>query len=140
VNRWLTVNPISVANPDVSAGDRLCPPQYRHTGCGGWISAEQDSQRRMRSFPSAPDVQKNSFSRVSSGRGRPGDSGKALLQLKISLPNARIILSLSGSGKATDGNPRPGDGGYKQSGIGKEMGRAGLEELLESKTLATVIR
>jgi acyl-CoA reductase-like NAD-dependent aldehyde dehydrogenase len=31
-------------------------------------------------------------------------------------------------------------GGYKQSGIGKEMGRAGLEEFLESKTLATVIR
>jgi aldehyde dehydrogenase (NAD+) len=30
-------------------------------------------------------------------------------------------------------------GGYKQSGIGKEMGRAGLEEFLESKPLATVI-
>jgi aldehyde dehydrogenase (NAD+) len=30
-------------------------------------------------------------------------------------------------------------GGYKQSGIGKEMGRAGLEEFLESKTLAAVI-
>jgi acyl-CoA reductase-like NAD-dependent aldehyde dehydrogenase len=30
-------------------------------------------------------------------------------------------------------------GGYKQSGIGKEMGRAGLEEFLEAKTLATVI-
>jgi acyl-CoA reductase-like NAD-dependent aldehyde dehydrogenase len=31
-------------------------------------------------------------------------------------------------------------GGYKQSGLGKEMGKAGLEEFLESKTLATVIR
>ena len=30
-------------------------------------------------------------------------------------------------------------GGYKQSGVGKEMGKAGLEEFLESKTLATVI-
>jgi acyl-CoA reductase-like NAD-dependent aldehyde dehydrogenase len=30
-------------------------------------------------------------------------------------------------------------GGYKQSGIGKEMGKAGLEEFLEGKTLATVI-
>jgi acyl-CoA reductase-like NAD-dependent aldehyde dehydrogenase len=30
-------------------------------------------------------------------------------------------------------------GGYKQSGIGKEMGKAGLEEFLEAKTLATVI-
>ncbi|WP_067864893.1 aldehyde dehydrogenase family protein [Nocardia shimofusensis] len=30
-------------------------------------------------------------------------------------------------------------GGYKQSGIGREMGRAGLEEFLESKTLAEVV-
>jgi len=30
-------------------------------------------------------------------------------------------------------------GGYKQSGIGREMGVAGLEEFLERKTLATVI-
>ncbi len=30
-------------------------------------------------------------------------------------------------------------GGFKQSGIGREMGRAGLEEFLESKTLAEVI-
>ena len=31
-------------------------------------------------------------------------------------------------------------GGYKQSGIGREMGVAGLEEFLERKTLATVIQ
>jgi acyl-CoA reductase-like NAD-dependent aldehyde dehydrogenase len=30
-------------------------------------------------------------------------------------------------------------GGYKQSGVGKEMGKAGLEEFLEAKTLAEVI-
>jgi aldehyde dehydrogenase (NAD+) len=30
-------------------------------------------------------------------------------------------------------------GGYKQSGIGREMGVPGLEEFLERKTLAAVI-
>jgi acyl-CoA reductase-like NAD-dependent aldehyde dehydrogenase len=30
-------------------------------------------------------------------------------------------------------------GGFKQSGIGREMGSAGLEEFLESKTLAEVV-
>jgi aldehyde dehydrogenase (NAD+) len=31
-------------------------------------------------------------------------------------------------------------GGYKQSGIGREMGSAGFEEFLESKTFATVVQ
>ncbi|MCB0944808.1 MAG: aldehyde dehydrogenase family protein, partial [Mycobacterium sp.] len=30
-------------------------------------------------------------------------------------------------------------GGYKQSGVGREMGVAGLEEFLEGKTLAEVV-
>lgn len=30
-------------------------------------------------------------------------------------------------------------GGYKQSGVGREMGVAGLEEFLERKTLAAVV-
>jgi aldehyde dehydrogenase (NAD+) len=36
-------------------------------------------------------------------------------------------------------NPDSPFGGYKQSGIGREMGTAGLEEFLESKTIATVV-
>src|SRR6476469_4484671 len=36
-------------------------------------------------------------------------------------------------------NPDSPFGGYKQSGIGREMGSAGLEEFLESKTFAEVV-
>jgi aldehyde dehydrogenase (NAD+) len=36
-------------------------------------------------------------------------------------------------------NPDSPFGGYKQSGIGREMGTAGLEEFLESKTIAVVV-
>src|SRR4029078_8312489 len=36
-------------------------------------------------------------------------------------------------------NPDSPFGGYKQSGIGREIGTAGLEEFLESKTIATVV-
>jgi aldehyde dehydrogenase (NAD+) len=36
-------------------------------------------------------------------------------------------------------NPDAPFGGYKQSGIGREMGEAGLEEFMERKTFATII-
>ena len=39
--------------------------QYRHTGCGGWISASQSLHSWIRSTPSAPAVQKNSFCALS---------------------------------------------------------------------------
>ncbi|ETB22692.1 hypothetical protein O983_17140 [Mycobacterium avium 09-5983] len=43
--------------------------QYRHTGAGGWISDAQLRHSCRRSFPSAPDVQKNSFSSVTRAVG-----------------------------------------------------------------------
>jgi acyl-CoA reductase-like NAD-dependent aldehyde dehydrogenase len=36
-------------------------------------------------------------------------------------------------------NPDTPFGGFKQSGIGREMGTAGLEEFLETKTFARVV-
>ena len=74
LNRSLTVNPINVAYPETADGAKDRPRQYRHTGAGGWMSAEQAWHRWNRSRPSAPEVQKNVFSGVSSGRGRPACS------------------------------------------------------------------
>jgi aldehyde dehydrogenase (NAD+) len=45
-------------------------------------------------------------------------------------------LSINGGNYFSPDSPF---GGYKQSGIGREMGRAGLEEFLETKTYATVV-
>jgi hypothetical protein len=67
----LTVNPANVARPETARTFRLCERQYRHTGAGGWISAVQSPHSCRRSFPSAPEVQKNSLSIVINGSGRP---------------------------------------------------------------------
>ena len=45
-------------------------------------------------------------------------------------------LSINGGNYSAPDSPF---GGYKQSGIGREMGVAGLEEFLERKTFATVV-
>ena len=50
LNRWLTVKPTSVALPETSRTPMLWLRQYRHTGCGGWISAVQSRHSWMRSF------------------------------------------------------------------------------------------
>jgi aldehyde dehydrogenase (NAD+) len=45
-------------------------------------------------------------------------------------------FSINGRNYFSPGSPF---GGYKQSGIGREMGAAGLAEFQESKTFATVV-
>src|ERR1700754_3128155 len=69
-NRWLTVKADSVPLPETSRTPMSRLRQYRHTGAGGWISAWQLWHSWMRRTPSAPAVQKNSFSGVSCGSGR----------------------------------------------------------------------
>ena len=71
LNRWFTVNPASVALPETARTPMSRDRQYRHTGAGGWIRESQFLHSCSRSVPSAPEVQKNSFSCVISGRGRP---------------------------------------------------------------------
>src|SRR5215831_14420715 len=83
LNRWLTVKPMSVANPETALTPISCLRQCRQTGCGGWISAWQEPHSWKRSRPSAPDVQKNAVSGVSEGRGRPGATSVNDLCLRI---------------------------------------------------------
>ena len=63
-NRWLTVKPASTPRPETARTPMLWLRQYRQTGCGGWMSDWQSPHSWMRSFPSAPDVQKYSLSNV----------------------------------------------------------------------------
>ncbi len=70
----LTVTPAITPRPDTSAGDHSKDWQYGHTALGGWRSSPHDEQRWKRSFPSSPDVQKNSLISESSGSRRPLDS------------------------------------------------------------------
>ena len=65
-------------------------------------------------------------------------------QCRIDLRGARAIARRvrSGTLSINGGNyfaPDSPFGGYKQSGVGREMGVAGLEEFLEGKTLAEVV-
>lgn len=73
-NRWLTVKPASVPRPDTVRTPSFWLRQYRQIGWGGWISDSQSWHCWMRSSPSAPAVQKNSFCAVTCGSGRPGMS------------------------------------------------------------------
>src|SRR6516162_5363415 len=72
LNRWFTVNPARVALPETARTPRSRDRQYRHTGAGGWIRDWQALHSCSRRVPSAPEVQKNSFSAVIRGSGRPG--------------------------------------------------------------------
>ena len=67
-----TVYPTTVARPDTSTTSISVEWQYGQTGVGGKSNAPHGMLRCTRKTPSLPDVQKNSFSGVSSGRGRDG--------------------------------------------------------------------
>src|SRR6266581_5268061 len=116
LNRWLTVNPMRVANPETTRTPIWWPRQYRQAGCGGWISARQDSHSCSRSRPSAPDVQKNSFSIVTSGTGRP--AGSSIDNLSLGLPHGDrlgqpllVADPLQGLDRLVEPGSEPGAGG-----------------------------
>ena len=67
-----TVYPTTVARPDTSTTSISVEWQYGQTGVGGKSNAPHGMLRCTRNTPSLPAVQKNSFSGVSSGRGRDG--------------------------------------------------------------------
>jgi hypothetical protein len=58
--------------------------QYGQIGPGGWSSAPHAVHRWNRSSPSAPAVQKNSFSGVSCGSGRLTRSATMVSSMLVS--------------------------------------------------------
>jgi hypothetical protein len=60
----LTVNADSVPFPETVRASSASLWQYRQIGAGGWMSDWHFWHLRMRSWPSAPAVQKYSFSAV----------------------------------------------------------------------------
>jgi hypothetical protein len=56
-NRWLTVNPNSVAYPDTSRTARSWLRQYGQIGLGGCTRPAQEPHACTRSVPSSPDFQ-----------------------------------------------------------------------------------
>src|SRR5579875_4231148 len=68
--RWaLTVKPTTVPSPDTAVCSRLQLRQAGQMGTGGCTSFPQSPQPWMRSTPSAPEVQNQPVSGVSSGNG-----------------------------------------------------------------------
>ena len=72
---WFTVKVWTVASPDAASGARFRPRHAGQIGPGGWIQYPQSPQRRKRSSPSAPPIQKCSVSGVTAEEG--GTAGRS---------------------------------------------------------------
>src|SRR5687768_15014271 len=64
----MNVNDSTTPAPDTASGSTSVERHLGQRGCGGWMKYEHSLQRRNRSTPSTPDVQKNSLSPPSFGR------------------------------------------------------------------------
>ncbi len=105
------------------------PRQHRAGGAGGDLRPGAGGDRARRRRRRRPDRQRVAVRAVGLGRVRRRSSGRRAVAARI---RTGTIAVNGGVWYAADAP----FGGYKQSGLGREMGVAGFEEYLETKLIA----